>query len=158
MSKRQYLHQVMICISIKRLKQYAKSGLMENINKSSGGFNNQEIRRVVLLLLKAEAVLMSKMKSKKEHPDAAFTIQLKESNLQIRSLLNLIMEDELKFLHAERYGIVQSDSLSDRMEKVAAQAQNLLLFVESFQFVSIWIHECLKKIKALSSYYSDDME
>jgi len=131
---------------------------MENINKSSGGFNNQDTRRVVLLLLKAEAVLLSKMKSKKEHPDAAFTIQLKESNLQIRALLNVIMEDQLKFLYAERYGIVRSGSLSDRMESIVAQAQKLLLFVESFQFVSIWIYECLKKIKELSSYCSEDKE
>jgi len=128
---------------------------MENINKSSGGFNNQEIRRVVLLLLKAEELLLSKMKSKKEHPDAAFTIQLKESNLQIRALLNIIMEDELIFLHAERYGIVQSGSLSERMESVAAHAQSLLLFVESFQFVSFWILECLEKIKKLSSHYRE---
>ena len=129
---------------------------MENTNESSGVFPNWEIRRVVLLLLKAEAVLMSKMKSKNEHPDAAFTIQLKESNLQIRALLNIVMEDELIFLHAERDGILKSSSLTDHVNAIAADAQSLLLFVESFQFVSSWIHECLDKIKKLSSHYRED--
>ena len=131
---------------------------MENTNESSGDFTNREIRRVVLLLLKAEGVLLSKMKSKKEHPDAAFTIQLKESNLQIRTLLNLIMEDELIFLDAERHGIEKSSSLTARIERIAGEAQSLFHFVESFQFVSFWIHECLEKIKDLSSYYREDRD
>lgn len=130
---------------------------MENTNQSTGDFTNGDIRKVVLLLLKAEALLLSKMKSKKEHPDAAFTIQLKESNLQIRALLNAIMEDELKFLHIDKVGMLTSSPLFARIERLSGEAQNFLLFVESFQFVSFWIHECLAKIKELSSHYSEDM-
>ncbi len=129
---------------------------MENSNENSGGFNSRDIRSVVLLLLKAEAMLMSKMKSKKEHPDAAFTIQLKESNLQIRALLNLIMEDELTFLDAELNGIEHSGSFLVRMEAIAVEAQNFLRFVESFQFGSYWIFECIDKIKEMSSHYHED--
>lgn len=128
---------------------------MENTNESSGDFTNRDIRRVVLLLLKTEELLLGKMKSIKEHPDAAFTIRLKESNLQIRALLNLIMADELKFLHAERDGTVLSSSLSVRIENIAGDAQSLIQFVESFQFVSFWMHECLERIKKLSSHYRE---
>lgn len=129
---------------------------MENTYENSGGFTNHDIRIVVLSLLQAEALLNSKMKSQKEHPDAAFTIQLKESNMQIRALLNNIMEDELRFLNTQKDGIVQYNSFPARVEAIAANAQTLLLFVESFQFASFWIHECLEKIKELSSRYSED--
>ena len=129
---------------------------MKNSDEKSGGFTSRDIKTVVLLLLKAEALLNSMMKSQKEHPDVAFTIQLKETNQQIGTLLNIIMKDELIFLDAEVNGIEQSGSFLARMEAIAVEAQSLLLFVESFQFVSYWILECIEKIKEISSHYHED--
>lgn len=131
---------------------------MKNSDENSGGFTSRDIKTVVLLLLKAEALLNSMMKSQTEHPDAAFTIQLKETNLQIRTLLNIIMKDELIFLNAEENGIEQSSSFPVRMEAIAVEAQNLQLFVESFQFVSYWIFECIEKIKEMSSHYHEEYD
>lgn len=129
---------------------------MKNTDQINGGFSNRDIRNVVLLLLKSEAMLMVKMKSKKEHPDAAFTIQLKESNLQIRALLNAIMEDELIFVHAEKEGMINPMLFLDRIGRIAGNAQALLQYIESFQFVSSWISECIEKIVNLSSLYAED--
>ncbi len=126
---------------------------MKNTAEKTHCFSNRDIRVVVLFLLKAELFLMGKMKAKKEHPDAAFTIHLKQINVQIRSLLNTIMEDELTFLHAERNGMVAKSSFLDRIVRIADDAQALLVFVESFQFVSLWVHECHEKIKRVSSLY-----
>lgn len=138
------------------LKQFAKNGLMKNISENTDGFSNRDIRGVVLLLLKAELMLMGKMKAKEEHPDAAFTIQLKQSNVHIRTLLNTIMEDELAFLHAEKNGMGKPTPFLERIARIAGDAQRLLLFIESFQFIPFWSHECLEKIKALSSLYGED--
>ncbi|MCE2848784.1 MAG: hypothetical protein LW815_06450 [Chitinophagaceae bacterium] len=128
---------------------------MKNSDENSGGFTSRDIKTVVLLLLKAEALLNSMMKSQKEHPDVVFTIQLKETILQIRTLLNVIMKDELTFLDAELNGIEHYRSFLVRMEAIAVEAKNLLLFVESFQFVSYWIFECIDKIKEMSSHYHE---
>ncbi|MFN5020539.1 MAG: hypothetical protein ACK5GP_02705 [bacterium] len=128
---------------------------MKNSDENSGGFTSRDIKTVVLLLLKAEALLNSMMKSQKEHPDVSFTIQLKKTILQIRTLLNVIMKDELTFLDAELNGIQYSGSFLVRMEAIAVEAKKLLLFVESFQFVSCWIFECIDKIKEMSSHYHE---
>ncbi len=128
---------------------------MKNSDENSGGFTSRDIKTVVLLLLKAEALLNSMMKSQKEHPDVVFTIQLKETILQIRTLLNVIMKDELTFLDAELNSIEHYRSFLVRMEAIAVEAKNLLLFVESFQFVSYWIFECIDKIKEMSSHYHE---
>jgi hypothetical protein len=131
---------------------------MKNTSEKTHGFSNRDIRGVVLFLLKAELILMGRMKAKKEHPDAAFTIHLKQTNVQIRSLLNTIMEDELTFVHAERNGMVEKSSFIDGIVRIADDAQALLVFVESFQFLSSWVHECLEKIKRVSSLYGQGQD
>ena len=138
------------------MKKYATNGLMKNSDENRGGFTSRDIKTVVLLLLKAEALLNSMMKSQKEHPDIAFTILLKETILQIRTLLNVIMKDELTFLDAESNGIEVSGSFLLRLEAIAVEAKNLLGFVESFQFGSYWIFECIEKKKKMSSHYHED--
>jgi len=138
------------------LKQVAKKGLMKNISENTGGFPNQDIRNVILLLLKAELMLMGKMKAIEKHPNLAFTIQLKQCHVLIRKLINTIMEDELSYLYAEKNGMEKSTPFPERIGRIANDSQGLMFFIESFQFLSFWSHECVEKIKALSSLYDDE--
>lgn len=131
---------------------------MKNTSENTDQFSNRDSREIVLFLLRAELILMSKMKARKKHPDPAFTIHLKASNLQIRSLLNTIMEDELVFLQAEKDGMVMPSLFLDRIGRIAGDVRNLLVFVESFQFIPFWSQECLEKIMALSTCYGGNTE
>lgn len=131
---------------------------MKNIYENTADFSYQDIRPVILMLLKVEMILNGKMQSKLDHPDARFTIILKESGLQLRLLLNRIMKDELVYLESPNTVPAETQAFLQNIMHIAANVQGLLLLTESFQFEALINEGLLDQIKKLSSwYYGEDI-
>jgi len=128
---------------------------MKNKRDFGDEMSYQRGRKVVHLLLKTELILIAKMKAVQEHPDAGFTIMLKQLNIRISELLNVIMTDELACINGNTEGPSSRAHFSQRINCIETHTGQLLAFAESFQFNLAWCSECFHRLEHLATHYKD---
>jgi len=141
--------------STKLQRVSANQELMGNITDFGEEMYHNSGRKVVHLLLRTELILTIKMKAVQEHPDAAFTIMLKQLKAKIREQINVIMDDELGYLNAGDEGPSSHALFLYRTNFIEPNAAQLLLFAQSFRFDIAWCSECFHRLAQLAIRYKE---
>jgi hypothetical protein len=90
-----------------------------------------------------------------EHPDAGFTVMLKQLNIRFSELLNIIMADELACMDGNAEGPSSRAHFAQRIKYIESHAAKLLIFAESFRFDLAWCSECFHRLEQLATHYKD---
>lgn len=128
---------------------------MKNIRDFGDEMSYQRGRKVVHLLLKTELILIAKMKTVKEHPDAGFTIMLKQLNTRISELLNTIMADELACMNGNAEGPSSRAHFAQRINYIENHTTQLHAYAGSFRFDLAWCSECFNRLEHLAIHYKE---
>jgi len=142
-------------IATKLQRVCANQEIMGDITDFSEEMYYKSGRKVVHLLLRTELILTIKMKAVQEHPDATFTIMLRQLKALIREQINIIMDDELGYLNAGDEGPSSHALFLYRINFVEPNAAQLLLFAQSFRFELAWCSECFHRLEHLATRYKD---
>jgi len=133
----------------------AKQVIMKNITDSGGEMSYTGGSKVIHLLLRTEFILTQNLKNIQRHPDISFTLLLKQLNIKIRSMINLIRDDELGYLNAGNEGPSSHALFLYRINFIESNAAQLLMFAQSFRFDLPWCSEFFHRLEHLATRYKD---